>query len=122
MKEQPRAVIRNHPNPRILQTHWISASLLSFAALALIFSLGCSKEKQEEPTVSVQVTAVEKKTIQRTVSAEAILFPLQQSAIVPKISAPVKKFYVMRGRPVRQGQLLAVLENRDLSAAQQDTK
>jgi HlyD family secretion protein len=122
MKEQSRSATRTYPDPRVLQARWISASILSFAMLALMFSAGCSKGKQEEPTVAVQVAPVAKKTIEREVSAEAILFPLQQSAIVPKISAPVKKFYVMRGRPVRQGQLLAVLENRDLSAAQQDTK
>ena len=41
---------------------------------------------------------------------------------MPKISAPVQKFLVKRGSPVHQGQLLAVLENRDLAAAAQDTK
>lgn len=95
---------------------------ISMAVFSALMSSGCSKEKPEEPTVSVQVAPIEKKTIQRTVTAEAILFPLQQSAIVPKISAPVKKFYVNRGSRVREGQLLATLENRDLAAAQQDTK
>ena len=33
---------------------------------------------------------------------------------MPKITAPVQKFYVNRGDHVKQGQLLAVLENRDL--------
>jgi multidrug efflux pump subunit AcrA (membrane-fusion protein) len=51
------------------------------------------------------------------VKAEAVLYPLNQSAIVPKISAPVRKFYVNRGSKVHRGQLLAVLENRDLAAA-----
>ncbi|MGC2476067.1 MAG: efflux RND transporter periplasmic adaptor subunit, partial [Candidatus Sulfotelmatobacter sp.] len=39
-----------------------------------------------------------------------------------KISAPVQKFLVKRGSAVKEGQLLAVLENRDLSAAAQDNK
>jgi HlyD family secretion protein len=91
--------------------------------MAMLLSLpGCSKEKPEETAVPVQVAAVEKTTIQRTVTAEAILFPLQQAAITPKISAPVKAFYIKRGSHVRQGQLLAVLENRDLAAAAQDSK
>jgi len=68
------------------------------------------------------VATVEKTTLRRTVTAEAVLFPLQQSAIVPKISAPVKVFYVKRGSPVRKGQLLAVLENRDLAAAAQENQ
>ena len=36
---------------------------------------------------------------------------------MPKISAPVKKFYVQRGSQVRAGQLLAELEDRDLAGA-----
>ena len=36
---------------------------------------------------------------------------------MPKISAPVSKFYVNRGDHVKAGQLLATLENRDLVAA-----
>jgi multidrug efflux pump subunit AcrA (membrane-fusion protein) len=56
------------------------------------------------------------------VNAEATIFPVAQSAITPKINAPVKKFYVVRGQKVREGQLLATLENRDLSAAAMDNK
>jgi HlyD family secretion protein len=99
--------------------HSASALLLAFA---LMFSSACSHEKQEEPTVTVQVVTVEKKPLQKMVRTEAILFPLQQSAIVPKIAAPVKAFYVKRGSRVRKGQLLATLENRDLVAATQESK
>jgi RND family efflux transporter MFP subunit len=101
--------------------------ILAIAAVAvvagLLVTVGCSSDKgEQEPTVTVQVAAVEKTTIQHTISTQAILFPRQQAAIVPKLSAPVKKFLVKRGSPVRQGQLLAVLENRDLSAAAQENK
>ena len=90
--------------------------------LALLMVSACSREKPEEPTVSVQVVPVKKATIEQTVKSEAILFPLAQSAIVPKISAPVKAFYVKRGDKVHAGQLLAKLENRDLAAAAQDNE
>src|ERR1700675_1243665 len=56
------------------------------------------------------------------VTSEAVLYPLAQSAIVPKISAPIKAFYVNRGSKVHAGQLLATLENRDLAAAAQDNQ
>src|SRR5579884_4319970 len=93
------------------------------AVAALLITAACSSEKPpEQPTVSVQVTPVEKTTIQRIVETQAVLFPRQQAAIVPKISAPVQKFLVKRGSPVKEGQLIAVLENRDLAAAAQDTK
>ena len=100
--------------------HIVSAT---FVAAALLLCTACSSEKPPEPpTVTVQVAPVEKTTIQHVVEAQAILFPLQQAAIVPKISAPVQKFLVKRGSPVKEGQVLAVLENRDLSAAAQDTQ
>jgi multidrug efflux pump subunit AcrA (membrane-fusion protein) len=54
--------------------------------------------------------------------ADATLSPLAQAAISPKITAPVRKFYVQRGSHVRSGQLLAVLENSDLAAAALDNK
>jgi HlyD family secretion protein len=104
---------------------WLSATKL--AALVFTFTLlpfvGCSRDSGEkEPTVAVQIAPVQKTTIRQTVKTEAILFHLQQAAIVPKISAPVQKFYVKRGSKVRKGQLLAVLENRDLAAAAEDTR
>jgi multidrug efflux pump subunit AcrA (membrane-fusion protein) len=85
--------------------------------------MGCSKsEKEEAPEVSVQAAQVQKGDITRVVSAEAVVFPIQQSAITPKINAPVKRFFVNRGQKVHQGQLLAELENRDLSAAAMDNQ
>lgn len=95
----------------------------SLVAASLMLTIACSSEKPaEQPTVNVQVAPVEKTTIQRVVESQAVLSPLQQATIIPKISAPVQKFLVKRGSPVKENQLLAVLENRDLSAAAQDTK
>lgn len=95
----------------------------SVVALGLVGS-GCSKggEVEAAPTVTVQVGAAENQTIERKVTAEGTLYPLEQSAIVPKISAPVKKFYVERGSKVHAGQLLAELENSDLLASQKESE
>jgi multidrug efflux pump subunit AcrA (membrane-fusion protein) len=93
------------------------------AALLALISFGCSgKEKEKEPVVNVESALVQRARLERTVTAEAIVFPLHQAALVPKISAPVEKFYINRGSHVRQGQLLAVLENKDLSAAAEQSK
>jgi multidrug efflux pump subunit AcrA (membrane-fusion protein) len=90
---------------------------------SVLFLASCSSEKPDaEPTVSVQVASVETTTIDHVISAQAILFPRAQAAIVPKISAPVQKFLVKRGSSVHEGELLAVLENRDLAAAAQENK
>lgn len=96
---------------------------ISVAIVPVLFLSACSKDSsKKEPAVPVQVVTVKKETIQRTVTAEALLFPLQQAAITSKISAPVKTFYVKRGSRVHKGQLLAVLENTDLAAAAQENK
>ena len=107
-------------------TSWANLFRHSGASIALALGCslmpGCSRDKPEEPTVNVQVVSVRKTTIEETVTSQAILFPRAQSAIVPKISAPVKAFYVNRGSKVRKGQLLATLENRDLAATAQENK
>jgi HlyD family secretion protein len=96
---------------------------LLMLSMALALLVACSdKTKDTEPAVAVQIVQVEKTTLQQKVSAEAVLFPIAQSAIVPKISAPVQKFLVNRGSHVHKGELLAVLENRDLAAAAQENK
>jgi len=85
--------------------------------------IGCGKgEKEEAPEVTVQAAPAATAEITRVVKAEAVIFPIAQSAITPKINAPIRKFYVVRGQKVRQGQLLATLENRDLSAVALDNK
>ncbi len=101
---------------------WSLAKALLLLA-ALVSMIACSGEtKEAEPTIPVQIVAVEKAAVEQKITADAVLFPIAQSAIVPKISAPVKKFLVNRGSHVRTGQLLAVLENRDLAAAAQENK
>src|SRR5438067_5802796 len=83
---------------------------------------GCTAKKAEEKpegehVVTVDVAPVLSTSISLKVTSDALLYPLQQAAIVPKVSAPVKKFYVERGARVRAGQLLAEMENRDLAGA-----
>src|SRR5437016_4091786 len=103
-------------------TRFMTIAVLG-ASLCLLWT-GCKKgdDKEESATVSVQAEQARKTDISRVVNAEGTIFPIAQSAITPKINAPVKKFYVVRGQKVRQGQLLATLENRDLSAAAMDNQ
>ncbi|WP_157477748.1 efflux RND transporter periplasmic adaptor subunit [Granulicella tundricola] len=83
---------------------------------------GCKKAAEEvpKPEVTVQAVHPERGSITEEISADAILAPVAQAAILPKITAPVKKFYVQRGSHVSAGQLVATLENRDLAAAAAD--
>ena len=85
------------------------------AVIGLILLGGCGKnEKEKEPVVSVQTTPAKHGPISQVISAEAVVYPLQQATVAPKITSTVKKFYVQRGSPVKQGQLLVELENKDL--------
>jgi len=122
MSSQLSAVSRQQKPGLRASGFGLSSLALTVPLLALSFA-GCSKEPAEkEPVVPVQVATVEKTSLQRTVVAQAILYPLQQSAITPKISAPVEKYYIQRASHVKAGQLLAVLENRDLSAAAEQNR
>ena len=75
-----------------------------------------------EPLVSVQTTVAHRGAISQVITSEAVVFPLHQAVITPKITSTVNKFLVQRGSRVRRGQLLAVLENTDLSAAAVQSK
>ena len=101
-------------------------SRLYVLALTAILFFGCSKKTEEkaeeqEHVVTVDVAPVLASPISQKVTADALLYPLQQAAIVPKAAAPVRKFYVDLGAHVRAGQLLAELENRDLAGAVSET-
>jgi HlyD family secretion protein len=91
--------------------------------LALAFLSACSRKEQEvTPEVSVQVVPARIGEVSQVVTAEAVVFPLQQAVVTPKITSTIKSFQVQRGAHVRKGQLLAVLENADLSAAAMQSK
>lgn len=109
------------PNPHISSRSGRRIALALLSAVIVLFS-ACSGDKEVEQPVPVEIVPVEKAMLQEIVASDAVIFPIAQSALVPKISAPVKKFYVNRGSHVRAGELLAVLENRDLAAATQENR
>ncbi|MGB9406349.1 MAG: efflux RND transporter periplasmic adaptor subunit [Terracidiphilus sp.] len=108
-----------NPNVCFLTTRSV---LLGAMALFLVFLPGCRKQAAPATQVIVQAEHPEQGMIAEHIVADAVLAPLAQAAIAPKISAPVRKFYVQRGSRVKEGQLLATLENSDLSAAAMDNQ
>jgi len=91
-----------------------------FCAIAAILCVasGCRKdEKEKEPVVSVQTTPARRAPISQMISAEAVVYPLEQATIAPKITSTIKRFHVQRSTRVKKGQLLVELENSDLSGA-----
>ena len=111
------------PMTTYMQT--IKSSLVPVAAIgALLFGMGgCGTTAEEkEPVVTVQTSPAERASVSQLISAEAVVFPVQQAVVTPKITSPIRQFLVQRGSRVRQGQLLAVLENKDLAAVAEQSK
>lgn len=92
------------------------------AALGLLFASGCKQSPPPQTVVTVQAEHPRLGSISAQVAASAVLAPVAQAAIAPRISAPVAKFYVVRGERVHAGQLLATLDNQDLEAAALESK
>ena len=97
--------------------------MCALLAVAL-FSGGCRKKSDEAPEAAVAVQAEHPTVgpISAEIAADAVLAPLAQAAIAPRISAPVKEELVQRGTTVHKGQLLLTLEDRDLRGAAQDSR
>lgn len=108
--------------------HLPSRSFPVLAVLALAAVLGsCGSSTPQpaadtEPVTPVQTATAKQESIERIVTADAVLYPIQQSGITPKITAPIRRFLVNRGDHVSQGQLLAELEDRDLIANASESK
>ncbi len=102
---------------------WSTTAAEFSLVLAFVAFSGCSSpEKEKEPVVTVQATLAEKTTISQLITAEAVVFPLKQATVSPKITSTIADFKVQRGSRVKKGQLLVVLENKDLAAQAQASK
>jgi HlyD family secretion protein len=108
--------MQNH-NPHAKIKTWVLLCLVLIAA-------GCARkeESSEETAAPVQTATVQRAAIRRIITARAILYPFNQAVVMPKLSAPVREFFVNRGDHVRKGQLLAQLENNDLTASAMEAK
>src|ERR1700730_8341429 len=90
---------------------------LSFGAVLGLTLGACAKAPPApEKIAPVEVAPVVRGSIRDIVTADAVLYPRDQANIMPKITAPIRRFLVNRGDHVKEGQLLAELENRDLVA------
>jgi multidrug efflux pump subunit AcrA (membrane-fusion protein) len=98
-----------------------------FLLIALL--AGCGKKKAEdaagaeaEPPTAVMVETAGKGAIDRVITADAVLYPIDQANVTAKINAPVTRVLVNRGDHVRAGQVLLELESADLAAAANEAK
>ncbi len=107
-----------------MKFHFSGVAIAACLLLAGCGKGGAAKEvaaEQEAPT-PVTVEPALRGAIDHVVTADAVLYPINQANVTPKISAPVKRILVNRGDHVRTGQLLAELESGDLAAAAEESK
>jgi len=118
------SALRRSCSPAKAGRHTKAGHYVLMAAVACVLVSACSKKEEEEegPVVTVDVAPVLSSQISRVVRAPAVLYPQQQAAIVPKITAPIKKIYVEKGDKVKAGQILLELENSDLASAARESQ
>jgi HlyD family secretion protein len=68
------------------------------------------------PIVSVKVAKAEKEPIAAQVSAVGTIWPREKADVGAKISSQIKKMALLKNKVVRAGEVIAVLESRDLQA------
>ncbi len=117
---------------RLLKTQLATARMiagsLALSAVLALSTAGCKKSAADktadvdDAAVAVQAAHPTVGPISQGITADAILAPLSQAAIAPRISAPIRAEYVQRGAHVRKGQLLISLEDRDLQGSALDSK
>jgi RND family efflux transporter MFP subunit len=99
---------------------WATIGLLSVSLLALS---SCGKVKatsDSAPAITVGVTKVTRKSLQRQITLSSELVPFQEIDVYAKESGFVKKLLVDYGTRVQAGQLMAVLEIPELEAQLQE--
>ena len=99
----------------------IVASIAVVAMLLLVLLIWKWRSSSAEapalaPVVSVKVAKVERETIAAPVSAVGTIFPRAQATVAAKISAQIKTMGLLKNRLVRAGEVIAMLESRDLVA------
>ena len=87
-----------------------------------VFLAACSRENETkpEPVVEVKAARTEVADLDVTVHAPAAVFPRQQANIASRVTSPIRELRARKGDSVSAGQVLAVLENRDVRAQQQE--
>jgi multidrug efflux pump subunit AcrA (membrane-fusion protein) len=80
------------------------------------------EEKTPKPVVEVKLAKAEIADLVLAVRAPATVFPREQANIAARITARITKLNARKGDRVASGQVLAVLENRDLLAQRDEAR
>ena len=111
------------PNKTNRRNLIIGAAAVGVVVLSLlivvIWILKRSKTEAEAevtPVVSVKVVKAEKGEIAAQYSAVGTIWPREKADVAAKISAQIKQMALLKNKLVHAGEIIAVLESRDLQA------
>jgi multidrug efflux pump subunit AcrA (membrane-fusion protein) len=116
LSEQRRARIVRQRNIVLIAGSVIVVLLLVVLIVWRLKKSAGETETDVTPTVSVKVAKAEKGEIANPVSAVGTIWPREKADVGAKISAQIKKMALLKNKVVRAGEVIAVLESRDLEA------
>src|SRR5438132_13573567 len=100
---------------------FIAAIAVVIFALTILIVWRLKKSKAESeaevtPVVSVKVAKAEQGSIAAQVVAVGTIWPRERADVAAKVSAQIKTMALLKNKVVRAGEVIAVLESRDLQA------
>jgi HlyD family secretion protein len=123
MSEDPDELLAEQRRARIVRQRNIVLVVMGLVVLLIasliIWRLRSSKKEAETevtPTVSVKVAKAEKETIAAPVTAVGTIWPREKADVSAKVSAQIKTMALLKNKLVHAGEVIAVLESRDLQA------
>src|SRR6266852_3806871 len=95
-------------------------ALLIAVLIAIIVWLWSSKKQAAEEeaavVVSVRVAKAERDSIAAEVTALGTIFPRHEATVSSKIPGQLKQVALLKNKAVREGEVIATLESRDIQA------
>jgi HlyD family secretion protein len=116
LAEQRRARIVRQRNIVLIVAGGLLVVLLVSLIIWRVRSSKPEAETEVTPIVSVKVAKAEKETIASPVTAVGTIWPREKADVGAKISAQIKSMALLKNKLVHAGEIIAVLESRDLQA------
>ena len=114
LAEQKRARIVRQRNLVLIVGSGLVVVLLVALVIWRLKRSSTEAETDVTPVVSVKVVKAEKENIAAPVSAVGTIWPREKADVASKISAQITKMALLKNKVVHAGEVIAVLESRDL--------
>ena len=116
LSEQRRARIVRQRNLVLIVGSVLVVALLVTLVIWRLRRSATEAETEVTPTVSVKVVKAERSSIATPITAVGTIWPREKADVGAKISAQIKQMALLKNKVVHAGEVIAVLESRDLEA------